>query len=256
MKDDLKKKLEEIVGEITGIHILAEQGGTSEVFRIETMHDSFLLKSSSKKKYRMWLAEEAKVLEKINQKKQIPTPKFHGFIEQKDSNSLIMSFEKGMTLTTALREAANFNEQKSLINSFGQFLHDFHEKEPVSALEHSEDWLEGQLVKAQSYVNNGETSGSQELLNHLKATKPLSVKQTMIHGDCTTDNVFVIGGKVKLFIDVAGMSIGDPRYDAALAIRNFKDNPVLLDAFYEGYTRTKLTKEEFQYFDAGLYEFF
>lgn len=111
-------------------------------------------------------------------------------------------------------------------------------------------------MKAQSYVDHRQTSGTQELLSQLKSIKPSSVKQTMIHGDCTTDNVFVIDGEVKLFIDVGGMVIGDPRYDIALAIRNFKDNPLLCNAFYKGYTRTKFSNEDFSYFDAGLYEFF
>ena len=256
MKDNLKKKVEEKVGKINAIHPLAEQGGTSEVFRIETIYDSFLLKSSLKKKYRMWLAEEARVLEKIAEEKQIPIPQYHGFIEEQDSSNLIMSFEKGLTLTTALREASSVSEKKSLIKSFGQFLHNFHEKEPISKLEKDGDWLEIQLLKAQSYVDHEQTTGSQKLLNQLKAEKPSSLKQTMIHGDCTTDNVFVIDGEVKLFIDVAGMTVGDPRYDVSLAIRKIKDTPELLDAFYEGYTRYRVSKDEFHYFDEGLYEFF
>ena len=244
MKDNLKKKVEEKVGKIIAIHILAEQGETSEVCKIETIQNSFLLKSSFEKRYRMWLAEEAKVLEKINQIKQIPTPQYHGFIEEKDSSSLIMSFEKGTTLTTALREAISANEKKALLKSFGQFLHNFHEKEPVSILEQDSDWLESQLLKAQSYVDTGQTEGSQELLNQLKTKKPFSVKQTMIHGDCTTDNVFVIDGETQLFIDVAAMTVGDFRYDVSLAISSFIDNPELLDAFYEGYTRYRVSKED------------
>lgn len=256
MKDSLKEKIEEMVGRITAVELLAEQGGTSEVYQLETIQDTYLLKNSFKKKYRMWLAEEATVLEKINQVKQIPIPQYHGFIEEKDSSSLIMSFEKGKTLTTALKEATSVDEKKFLLKSFGEFLYSFHEKEPISVLEQGRDWLESQLIKAQSYVDNSQTSGSPELLNKLKEKKPLSLKPTMIHGDCTTDNVFVTEGKVKLFIDVAGMTVGDPRYDVSLAIRSFIDNPELLDAFYEGYSRYRVSKEEFQYFDEGLYEFF
>ncbi|WP_404466866.1 phosphotransferase family protein [Planococcus rifietoensis] len=256
MKDNLKKKVEEKVGKVNAIHKLAEQGGTSEVFRIETSQDSFLLKSSFKKKYRMWLAQEAKVLEKLDFEKRIPIPKYHGFIDEQDRSSLIMSFETGRTLTTALREASSVNEKNSLIKSFGQFLHNFHEKEPIIVLGQEGDWLKSQLAKAQSYVDHGQTAGSQELLNQLKNKKPSLVKQTMIHGDCTTDNVFVMDGEIKLFIDVAGMTIGDPRYDVSLAIRKFVDNPELLNAFYEGYTRYRVSKDEFQYFDEGLYEFF
>lgn len=204
----------------------------------------------------MWLKEEAKILEKINQEKQIPVPDYYGFIEEKDSSNLIMSFENGCTLTAALREVASPSERKSLIKSFGQFLHQFHEKKPIRILEQEIDWLERQLVKAQNYVENGQADGSQELLNQLKAIKPFPVQQTMIHGDCTVDNVFVINGEVKLFIDIAGMTVGDPRYDISLVIRDFVDNPEFLNVFYEGYIRYRVSTEEFQYFNEGLYEFF
>lgn len=160
----------------------------------------------------MWLKEEAKVLVKINQEKQITVPDYYGFIEEKDSGNLIVSLENGTTLTAALREAKSLSERKSLIKSFGQFLHQFHEKKPIRILEQEINWLERQLVKAQYYVENGQTEGSQELLNQLIARKPFLVQQTMIHGDCTTDNVFVKNGEVKLFIDIAGMTVGDPRY--------------------------------------------
>lgn len=256
MNDSLKEKIEEIIGKINRVDVLDEQGWTSEVRRIVTVKGSYLLKSAFKEKYRMWLKEEAKILEKINQEKQIPVPDYYGFIEDKDSSNLIVSFENGTTLTAALREARSLTERKSLIKSFGQFLHQFHEKEPIRILEQEISWLERQLVKAHYYVENGQTEGSLELLNQLIARKPFPVQQTMIHGDCTTDNVFMKNGEVKLFIDIAGMTVGDPRYDISLAIRDFVDNPELLNAFYEGYIRYRVSSEEFQYFNEGLYEFF
>jgi aminoglycoside phosphotransferase len=195
-------------------------------------------------------------VKKLNKKKVISVPEYFGFIEEKDSDHLIMSFEAGMSLTAALNKATSSTERKSLIRSFGQFLHQFHEEEPLEVLKGEVDWLEGQLIKAQKYVANGQTGGSLKLLDQLKTNKPTPVKQTMIHGDCTTDNVFVIDGVVKLFIDVGGMTVGDPRYDESLAISKFMNNPEYLTAFYEGYTRYRVTKEEFHYFDEGLYEFF
>lgn len=102
----------------------------------------------------------------------------------------------------------------------------------------------------------GEADGNAKLLNKLKSTKPLPVNQTIIHGDCTADNVLVVDGKVQMFIDVAGMTIGDPRYDESLAIGRFIDNEGLIKSFYEGYTRYNVSKEEYTYFDEGLYEFF
>jgi aminoglycoside phosphotransferase len=256
MKGSLKEKIEVITGEIIKIVMLGEQGWTSEVRKIVTVKGSYLLKSACKGKYRIWLNEEAQLLEKINLEKQIAVPDYYGFIEEKDSSHLIMSFENGMTLTSALKEVKSFSEKKSLIKSFGEFLHQFHEKPPIGILENDKDWLEKQLAKAQNYVENGQTEGSQELLNQLKGSKPTLVQQTMIHGDCTTDNVFVKNGEVRLFIDIAAMTVGDPRYDISLAIRDFVDNTELLSAFYEGYVRYRISSEEFQYFNEGLYEFF
>ncbi|OIU71662.1 phosphotransferase family protein [Rossellomorea aquimaris] len=256
MNHILQGKIEEVIGSIHKTIVLDEQGWTSEVRRIFTSDRSYLLKSSYKEKYRTWLKEEAQVLKKLNKKTVISVPVYFGFIEEKDSDHLIMSFEDGMSLTAALSKAASDTERKSLIWSFGQFLHRFHEKEPLEILKGEGDWLEGQLVKAQHHAENGQCDGSLPLLEHLKTNKPAPVIHTMIHGDCTTDNVMVIDGDVQLFIDVAGMTVGDPRYDESLAIRKFMNNPEYVTAFYEGYTRYRVNMEEFHYFDEGLYEFF
>ncbi|CAM3722350.1 phosphotransferase [Mesobacillus thioparans] len=93
-------------------------------------------------------------------------------------------------------------------------------------------------------------------MRQLESDQPQKVKQTTIHGDCTTDNELVVDGEVSLFIDVAGMTLGDPRYDESLAIRKFRDMPELLASFYEGYTRYRISDNEFRYFEEGLYEFF
>ncbi|GGA71684.1 phosphotransferase [Ornithinibacillus halotolerans] len=128
--------------------------------------------------------------------------------------------------------------------------------ELVECLNHHENWLELQLIKAEKYLKLGQAEGSAYLLDKLNSNMPAPVMQTNIHGDCTTDNVLVVDGKVQTFIDVAGMTIGDPRYDESLAISRFLENEEYVEAFYEGYTRYRVTKEEYTYFDEGLYEFF
>lgn len=105
-------------------------------------------------------------------------------------------------------------------------------------------------------MEQGVAEGGMALLESLILRKPAPVPASMIHGDCTTDNVLVTDGEVYLFIDVAGMTVGDPRYDESLATRRFRNDPELLDAFYEGYTRYRVTEEERQYFHEGLYAFF
>ncbi|RLQ94614.1 aminoglycoside phosphotransferase family protein [Falsibacillus albus] len=254
MNDQLKGKIEKEIGEINKIELLAEQGWTSQVSKIVSVEGTYLLKSAFQEKYRTWLKEEAGILEKLSYEKEVPVPSYHGFIEEKDASHLFMSFENGRSLTAALRDAASTTEKRALVKSFGRFLQHYHEMEPIKLLEKEGEWLERQLILAQRYVESGQADGTMELLNQLKTQKPSSVKQTMIHGDCTTDNVFVIDREVQLFIDIAGMTVGDPRYDISLAIRKF--TPELIQAFYEGYTRYQVTKEEYQFFDEGLYEFF
>lgn len=256
MNPQLRKKVEEKVGEIKEINVLDEQGCTSEVRQIHTDSGTFLLKSSFKKKYREWLKAEALVLEKLNDTNLIQVPNYYGFIEEHDSSHIIMSFIKGMTLTAALKKAKNPLEKTTLIRSFGHFLHQLHETKPVNGFNDKSDWLEEQLVRAESYVNNGQTEGSLQLLETLKSNKPQPVKQTIIHGDCTTDNVLVVNGEVRYFIDLSGMTVGDPRYDESLAIGSLDNMDEYIEAFYEGYKRFKVSKEELQYFNAGLYEFF
>lgn len=252
----LLKKVEEIIGVTKTIIILDEQGCTSEVQKVTTNNGCYLLKSSFEKKYKEWLKDEALVLEKLNNQKKIPVPKFYGFVEEKLGSHLIMSFEDGLTLTSALGQAKSTTEKKSLIMSFGYFLQQLHETEEKESINQNLDWLSHRLVKAENYLEYGQTEGSLQLLEKLKLNKPFPIEQTVIHGDCTTDNVLVINGEVRLFIDVAGMTIGDPRYDESLAIRSFVNNEEYKRAFYMGYKRYKVSTEEFQYFDEGLYEFF
>ena len=256
MDERLLAIVQEKIGVVHSIEKLAEQGCTSEVFSISSNEHSCILKSSVKEKYREWLAAEARVLETLNQIAQVAVPKFYAFFEQEDSSHLLMSYEEGITLTAALRQAVSFSEKRRLITSFGRFLQQLHDYQPRGIFIKSEDWLDTQLARAEAYVENGQTDGTLDLLEVLRNNRPKHVKQTMIHGDCTTDNVLVVNGEVKMFIDVAGMTVGDPRYDEALAVGRFMENPELLNAFYEGYTRYKIKKEEYQYFDEGLYTFF
>jgi len=252
---DVFTEFEKITGQIEDVQLLAQQGWTSEVRKVIAKNGTYLLKSSFKEKYRAWLKKEVEIL-KILLASELAVPKYYGYLEESHQNHLLMSFEQGVSLTTALQEAATEKEKQALARSFGQFLHELHEQSPILTLQHEGNWLEQQLIQAQHYAENGQCDGDLHLLAQLKANKPLPVKQTMIHGDCTTDNVLVVGGKVQLFIDVAGMTIGDPRYDEALAIRKLKKHPDLIDTFYEGYERNRMSDKEFVYFNDGLYEFF
>lgn len=161
-----------------------------------TKSGTYLLKSSLKEKYREWLQAEAVVLEKLVSQSIIPIPHYYGFLEEQNSSHLIMSYEQGITLTTALTLAKTDTAKLDLIQSFGQFLHNLHSTEIKEPFLHSDEWLSERLQKAEYYVKKGWTEGSNELLTFLVKNKPSKVKQTIIHGDCTTDNVLVVNETV------------------------------------------------------------
>ncbi|RIW34696.1 aminoglycoside phosphotransferase family protein [Bacillus salacetis] len=247
----IQQETERLIGKILREELLAEQGCTSIVRKLVSVQQCCILKSSFKPKYRDWLKAEAEAL-KIQQ--GVSLPKYFGFFEEDVASHLLMSFEEGTTLRKALENARSLEDEVQLIRSFGEFLQHFHQTNNTEAF--NNDWLQLQLIRAQGYLAIGEADGTAELLEELKENLPQPVSQTLIHGDCTTDNVLVKDRKVYMFIDAAGMTVGDPRYDEALAIGRFKENNVYLDAFYQGYTRYKLSEEEYCYFDQGLYEFF
>jgi serine/threonine protein kinase len=157
MNAQLEKQIQEIIGKISKTAVLDEQGCTSEVRKIITDDGIYLLKSSYEDRYQEWLKAEALVLEKLNSIDQIKIPKYYGFIEANDISHLIMSFENGITLTSALKKARNTLEIKLLIRSFGQFLNELHETKIIESLNHEYDWLDEQLVRAETYVNAGQT---------------------------------------------------------------------------------------------------
>jgi len=253
MNQQLNRDIERLIGPIHKTIRLAEQGCTSEVSQVMTDKGVFLLKSSFQAKYREWLKTEADVLERLRGT-EVPVPRYHGFMEYKDSSHLLMSFEDGASLSMHLRNARSDGESKSRIKAFGSFLLDLHQMS-VPSLDSSPVWLDQQLAKADIYARRGEADGSLELLQKLKENQPAPVRQTVIHGDCTTDNILVLE-KGLIWIDVAGMTIGDPRYDECLAIRKLRGNAEYIEAFYEGYTRYRVSEDEFTYFNNGLYEFF
>jgi aminoglycoside 3'-phosphotransferase-2 len=253
---EIRTRLEEVIGSIRNVSVPEEQGCTSLVRRIETAEGSYVLKSASHPKYREWVKKEAHIMRLLALEPEMPVPHFLTFVDDKEESHLLMSLEDGITLTTALRLAAGPIERRGLIRSFGRFLQNFHNRESAACLQQEGEWLDRQLKQARMYAESGQSDGTLDLLERLEADRPNPVTQALIHGDCNTDNVLVRDGEVYRFIDLAGMTIGDPRYDEALATRKFINKPDQLEAFYSGYRRYRVSEWEFRYFNDGLYEFF
>ena len=253
MKCVIRQRIEQQVGWIHSIHPVAEQGGTAIVYHVKTLDGTYILKQASLPRYRKWLAQEATVMQTFKSQ-HIIIPTYIDYMEDEQQDYLLMSYIAGETLTTALANASEL-QRLELIRAFGRFLRQLHTRE-TSSTHSSKDWLDKQLLQADHYIKQGWTSGSRELLNALSTKQLEPVPATRIHGDCTTDNLLVRDNAIVAFIDVAGMTVGDPRYDEALATRSFRTDIKMLDAFYSGYGFSPISEETFRYFDDGLYEFY
>ena len=253
----LPKQIEPIIGNVQSLSYPTRQGATSEVVFLHTDHGKYVCKCSSLTNYRIWLLKEAKVMEELNNtNSDLSIPTFLNFWEDDDNSYLLMSREPGIPLREAMLAAKTYEDKVLLIHSFGTKLKTLHEISVPLEWMQQENWLDMQLKKATYNIQNYEVDGNLQLLNSLKENKPRDIPQMLIHGDCTIDNVLVSDNQVETFIDLSGVSFGDPRYDVALAIRSFHYDKALLNAFYGGYTLLQISKEEFDYFDGGLYEFF
>lgn len=255
-KKNIPVVFQERIGTIHSFSYPKRQGATSEVTFIKTSLGEFVCKSANNALYRNWLRKESEVLKKLNEETDLPIPVFYGFIEEEENSYLLMSRIQGVPLRQALSESTSVEEKSKLAWSFGQLMKHLHQTKPPKSWDLSRNWLDDQLAAATYNLANYEVDGNQQLLDKLKGNKPGPVPQTVIHGDCTVDNVLVCEGVVSSLIDLSGCTYGDPRYDVALGIRAFLSDHVLLDAFYLGYEAKRMSIEEFTYFEEGLYEFF
>lgn len=253
MNISIKQRIEQQVGLIHSIHPVAEQVGTAVVYYVKTLNGTYILKQASLPRYREWLAQEATVMQTFKSQ-HIIIPTYIDYMEDEQQDYLLMSYIAGETLTAALANASEL-QRLELIRASGRFLRQLHTRE-TSSTHSSKDWLDKQLLQADHYIKQGWTNGSRELLNALSTKQPEPVPTTRIHGDCTTDNLLVRDNAIVAFIDLAGMTVGDPRYDEALATRSFRTDIKMLDAFYFGYGFSPISEETFRYFDDGLYEFY
>lgn len=253
---NIPNHFETIIGKIHSFSYPQKQGATSEVSFLYTEKGEFVCKTANRQKYREWLAQEAQVMKCLNEETDLSIPTFYQFVEEEEVSYLLMSLKEGITLREALQKSKTEEERYVLIQSFGQLLKQLHETQPPKSWITEESWLDNQLQKATFNLLNYQVDGDQKLLDILKKNKPNPSNQTLIHGDCTIDNVLVSNGKVQTFIDLAGAAYGDSRYDIALSIRSFRNDETLVNAFYKGYKLQTISKEEFDYFDGGLYEFF
>lgn len=236
------------------------QGHASNVAIIENNQGLHVLKRA-KGQFSSWLMKEVAIINCLTSKTNLPIPQVKLAIEQKASNEswALIEFLQGETIRNALANERKQEKRQQIIFNFGQILQRIHSTPCPNELRGEQPWLKQMLKQARYNFNNNQADGTQELLEKIQATQPSYVKQTLIHGDFTIDNILVENGIITGIIDWSGGAFGDPRYDLSLAIRpkpNAFDNDMDKQIFFEGYGERVMDDEIYHYFADGLYEFF
>ena len=236
------------------------QGYTSNVGIIESKSGFYALKRTQRTLSSSSLKREVSVLKHLADTK-LPIPTVHQFVEQKTNNQSWALFKlmEGQTVRAALSNEEVEEKRQEIIFNFGKILAQIHSTPCPSGLTYEKPWLDEMLAQADINLKTSTVDGDEELLKYIKVMKPGKIKQTLIHGDFTIDNVIINHGKVTGIIDWGGGSYGDPRYDVALAVRpkpKAFENETDRQLFFEGYGAKIINDRDYNYFVNGLYEFF
>ena len=254
----LPTEIIEQIGEVQKI-TFPRQGHTSMVAILDTPYKKYIIKKTDNDLYNEWLSEEYNALQLLY-RTGLPVPKAYSYHIENKSRWLLMDYIDGISLREYLSREPCLKDKEKAISNFGICLKKIHECPcPVELLKNDNTWLDTMLIKAEYNLSHYTVDGSKELLNRLKEVRPKQIDNTLIHGDFTIDNVLVNECNIVGVIDWSGAAFGDPRYDIALAIRpklNAFDNERDKDIFYNAYGKSKITEEEYNYFEEGIYSFF
>ncbi|SDO48530.1 phosphotransferase family protein [Alkalicoccus daliensis] len=256
---EIPTEIKDFVGTIKSI-TFPRQGYTSNVGVIECKNGFFVLKRTKGMPNNTSLNREVSVLNHLAAT-NLPIPTVHQFVEQETNNQSWALFEliEGETVRTALSNEVAEEKRQEIIFNFGKILAQVHSTPCPSELIYEKSWLDEMLAQADINLKTSTVDGDAELLQHIKVIKPAEIKQVLIHGDFTIDNVIVNHGKVAGIIDWGGGSYGDPRYDVSLAVR---PKPKAFETendkelFFKGYGARIMNEWDYNYFVKGLYEFF
>jgi aminoglycoside phosphotransferase (APT) family kinase protein len=238
------------------------QGHTSDVAIIESDKGTTILKRCRGEQYAAWLRREAFILDCLSQTK-LPVPKVYLY-EQEDKQQgiqawLHMECLQGETVRHTLLHENDPVVRHDILNNYGRMLRELHGTPCPNELKDGDPWLDRMLTQAEYNLIHYKVDGSRSLLDSLKRNKLLAYKQTLIHGDCTIDNVLVHEGIITGVIDWSGGAFGDPRYDVCLAVRpkpNIFQTAEDYNAFFAGYGEKIINDQDYEYYENGLYAFF
>ncbi|MDQ0171453.1 phosphotransferase family protein [Paenibacillus tundrae] len=256
---DIPTEIIQQVGEIRDMTFPTKQGHTSIVAILHTPDKKYIVKKTESPLYNEWLSEEYEALQQLCLL-GLPIPKAYSIHIQNQTRWLLMDHIEGITLREFLSKEPVPHDKEKAIVSFARCLKKIHESScPEALMKNDTDWLDNMLMKADYNLTNFTVDGTEALLKRIQEIRPTPITNTLIHGDFTIDNVLVHNGNIVGVIDWSGAAYGDPRYDVALAIRpkhNAFEDDRDKEVFYNAYGKLRLTDEEYDYFEDGLYNFF
>ncbi|WP_246070454.1 phosphotransferase family protein [Paenibacillus kobensis] len=255
----------EIMNELGAIRktTFPRQGHTSDVGIIACDTGLYVLKRTKGRQYSEWLRKERSILTYVS-RTSLRVPQVYHYSEHEEEDGgiqawLLMEYLQGESIRKILTDENDPAIRYNVFLNYGRSLRELHSTPCPAELMSGELWLDHMLNQAEHNVKHYKVDGTPELLNKLRNKKPNEMQQTLIHGDCTIDNVLVHEGAISGFIDWSGGAYGDPRYDISLAVRpkpNIFQSAEDYRAFYDGYGDKIITDEEYEYFEDGLYAFF
>lgn len=229
-----------------------KQGLTADVAIVASGDKRFILKHSTDR-FAQWLRTEFDVMLAL-ERTPVPTARVHRFVDvQGDSNEdcwLLIDCIPGEQLAIRLSSPElPRDERYRLFRDCGAALATVHAVPPPPCLTNcSSNWLDALISSAGKVQANRarmfdkdklETQARHEALLKIEQTRPPIERFTLIHGDCSVNNIIFDGTNVSL-IDWGCATIGDPRYDIAQVLWVDPDSATAemsddIEAFFEGY---------------------
>lgn len=250
--DQIPSKITSTLGPIRSV-CFPEQGYTSRTICVESSAGRFMLKHTTSPRFSLWLQTEYQVLAILSTSSAlIPRPVMFHACSEADC-WLVMEHLPGVPAYTALQREAHLQRRQRIQESLGAALRSIHEILPERSLPQQNPpspEIPEYGVPGCSLVQPDTDSVPGGV-----ADIPF-VEPRLIHGDFTLRNVLVSGTKVTGIVDWPWGTIGDPRFDLAVATRPLPHafgSSAEIDAFYAGYGAPPLRPDEYRFF-IGLYQ--
>jgi aminoglycoside phosphotransferase (APT) family kinase protein len=234
------------------------QGETSDVAFADIEGRIVVVKRCAHRIYLDWLRREQVALRALA-KSGLPIPRFIAYVEVEAVGQpvgwLLMSRLSGSRLLGALIGASP-SQRTALFRRLGELVRRLHATRVPPELEREGSWLSRQIERARDNLSwcDGTAAG----LAELERARPAAVRETLIHGDLSLDNVLVDERGELSLIDWADGGLGDPRHDVALALQTKPELELsadALDAFFAGYSTVPLDVPTRDWF-VRLYDYF